>query len=431
MRARGRVARERAGHGAHGAPAATLAVLLLLAALGPARLVRANSEQFSTFSAERQEEDDESILDHLLAQHPLAWRDEWERATMALRTSQGCLTSGQWIDLTQLKLETAMGKKATFGLELDQRYDNIMQYSDLSLSFRFPIYAGRLRGDFHPSYDKSKQDFAVGWDTGPDTSSFHLDVTFMIEDMFNNLWAWRQTRVGQQSEPYLRHPYLPQFEMISRHDRWRADLGARYLTPSEKNINGYNTITTTVLETLWGTYGWAELEAHALGLGWEARTDNLQAQSTDQPLDYSSGNHLDFRRQWSAEGRLSRQISRSWSAFARYFYQERTELYGQGIGPGRFGAVDRVYQGEVTYAFKAPGWTLRAGGMYDRLGYDRQGVTLAESEVRNKESRAYVTLSARFGKVSVEGTEGIELDLEPYPVTWHHDKGFLKLQTTF
>ena len=40
-------------------------------------------------------------------------------------------------------------------------------------------------------------------------------------------------------------------------------------------------------------------------------------------------------------------------------------------------------------------------------------------------------LRARFGKVSVEGIEGIELDQEPYQVVWHHDKGFLKLQTTF
>jgi len=42
-----------------------------------------------------------------------------------------------------------------------------------------------------------------------------------------------------------------------------------------------------------------------------------------------------------------------------------------------------------------------------------------------------VGLLAKFGNVSVEGTEGIELDTEPYQVVWHHDKGFLKLQCTF
>ena len=79
----------------------------------------------------------------------------------------------------------------------------------------------------------------------------------------------------------------------------------------------------------------------------------------------------------------------------------------------------------------APGWAVRAGALYDRVAFAREGVTLATSEPREKESRAYLTLAARFGKVSLEGTEGFELDLEPYQVMYHHDKGFLKLQTTF
>ena len=407
---------------------ARLAVAIgLLCAPRPAH---ANAEEFSTFSAERQEEDDESALDHLLARDPRAWREEWERSPQALRTSQGCLTSGQWIDRTQLKLETALGKQARFGVLLDQRYDNIMSYSDLALSFRFPVTVGRLAMDFHPNYDKSRQDFSVGWDTGPDTSSFHLRVAFMIEDMLNNLWAWRQTRVGDQSEPYLKHPYLPQFELVSRHDNWRLDAGGRYLTPSEKQVNQYLTAQTPTLETLWGTYAWTGIELRALGFGWEARSENLQALSTGQPLDYSSGNHLDFRRQWSAEGSVTRALGARWHVLGRYFYQGRTELYGQSLGPGRFDALDRIGQIELGRAF-APGWSLRAGGLYDRVAYAREGVTLAESEARKKESRAYITLQARFGKVNLEGTEGIELDSEPYQVVFHHDKGFLKLQTTF
>lgn len=428
MRARRRVPTGRRYRRALWTGAAALA-LALLAGIAP-RPAHANAEQFSTFSAEQQEDDDEAIMDHLLARQPLAWRDEWERSSMALRTSQGCLTSGQWIDLTQLKLETAMGKKARFGLVLDQRYDDIMQYSDIALSFRFPIRAGRILADFHPYYDKSRQDFSLGWDTGPDTSAFFLNLTFMVEDMFNNLWAWRQSHVGQVPEPYLKHPYLPQFTLISRHEIWRLDLGGRYLTPSVKQVADDAITGIPNLYDLWGTYGWAELNAHAGGFGWQARTDNLQALSTTTPIDGSAGNHLDFRRQWSVEGMISRDLWAKWSALARYFYQERSEQYGEGLGPGRFGAVDRVYQFELARAF-SPGWSLRAGGLYDRLGYAHEGITMAVSEIRKKESRAYITLAARFGKVSLEGTEGIELDIEPYPVTWHHDKGFLKLQTTF
>jgi len=48
-----------------------------------------------------------------------------------------------------------------------------------------------------------------------------------------------------------------------------------------------------------------------------------------------------------------------------------------------------------------------------------------------KESRAYLGLELLLGRVRVQGIEGIELDSEPYEVTFHHDKGFLQLQTTF
>lgn len=412
------------------AAAAESALALAIALVFAPRVAHANAEEFSTFSAERQEEDDESALDHLLARDPRVWREEWERAPQALRTSQGCLTSGQWIDRTQLKLETSLGKRARFGATLDQRHDNIMSYDDLALSFRFPIRTGRVVADFHPNYDKSRQDFAVGWDSGPDTLAFHLSVTFMIEDMLNNLWAWRQTRVGDQSEPYLKHPYLPQFALISRHERWRLDLGGRYLTPSEKQVKNYGSSDTPTLQTLWGTYAWAGIEARALGLGWEARTENLQALGTAQALDYSSGNRLDFRRQWSAEAAISRALRPRWNLLGRWIYQARSEQYGESLGPGRFDALDRILQLELERSL-SPGWFVRAGALYDRVAFARSGVTLASSEPRDKESRGYVTLAARFGKVSVEGTEGIELDIEPYEVMFHHDKGFLKLQTTF
>ena len=37
----------------------------------------------------------------------------------------------------------------------------------------------------------------------------------------------------------------------------------------------------------------------------------------------------------------------------------------------------------------------------------------------------------RFGRVSLQVVEGLELDREPYEVWAVHDKGFVQLQTTF
>ena len=406
-----------------------LAGLVALLALAP-RLACATAEEFSTFNVEQQEEDDESALDHLLTRLPREWREEWERAPQAFRTSQGCLTSGQWFELNDLKVETALGRQARFAVGLTQRHDNTLSYDDLALSFRFPIRAGRIAVDFHPSYDKSRQDFALAWDTGPDTTSLYVLARFTIEDMLNNLWAWRQTRVGNQSEPYRRHPYVPEALVISRHPGWRLEAGGRYLTPSEKQVLGYNQASPPRIQTLWGVFGWGALEAEALGTRLELRGSNRQALGTDQVTDFSSGDHHDFRRQWSAEAMVSRALPRRLRALARWLYQSRTEIYGESLGPGRFDGLDRIAQLELARNL-APGWNLRAGALYDRVAFARRGATFFASEPRRKESRAYVGLQAHFGRVSVEGIEGIELDREPYQVVFHHDKGFLKLQSTF
>ena len=61
----------------------------------------------------------------------------------------------------------------------------------------------------------------------------------------------------------------------------------------------------------------------------------------------------------------------------------------------------------------------------------RSGTTPRVNYGSRHESRAYFGLDARFGRVRVSGVEGIELDPEPYEVWFHHDKGFLALQTTF
>src|SRR5262249_50312728 len=82
-------------------------VLALVLALGgvvlaPARPAHAGTEEFSTFDVATMEEDDESLMDHVLLRPPREWRSEWERAPQAIRTSQGCLTSGQWFIDTDL-----------------------------------------------------------------------------------------------------------------------------------------------------------------------------------------------------------------------------------------------------------------------------------------------------------------------------------------
>jgi hypothetical protein len=406
-----------------------LAVLLLLGLLVPRR-AHATLEEFSTFDVEVQEEDNKTILDHLLARNPVQWRDEWERSAQAFRTSQGCVTSGQWVEFTDLKVESALGERARLGVLYTQRFDNTESYDDLALLFRYPIRVGRATVEFHPSFDKSRQDFALNWDTGPDTSAFYLSATFVVEDMLNNLWAWRQSRVGNASEPYVRHPYEPELEMISRHDHWRLDLGGRYLSPSTKQVQGFSSADTLRLVTLWGAIGWAAVEADAFGFHWQARTDNKQALSTDQPVDFSTGDNHNFRRQWSCEAAVSKDFSPRYFALARWLYEGRTEIYGAPAGPGRFDALDRVGQLEVGRVLN-PRWRLRVGGLYDRIAHDREGITPGSSQAGPKRSRAYISLQGRFGKVSIEGTEGIQHDQEPYQVVWHHDKGFLKLQTTF
>ncbi len=413
---------------------ASALIVLLVAALTAlaltSRRAHAYAEQFSSFEVEAQDQDDETAMDHMMARLPIQWRDEWERSPQAFRTSQGCHTSGEWFQLTDLKLETPLGRDARFGVMFTQRVDNVASFEDLALAFRFPVRAGRLSVEFHPASDKSRQDYALTWDTGADTSALHVRVTFMIEDMLNNLWQQRQARVGHLSEPYLRHPYLGDFEFISRHDHWRIEGGGRYLTPSTKQVLGLEVFLPPRVVTLWGALGWAAAETEMMGFQLEGRGENQQALSTDQPLDYSSEDHHEFRRQWTGEGAISRALAPRTRLELRWLYESRTEDYGAGIGPGRFDALDRITQLGISRDLH-PGWRLGAGALYDRVAFARSGITPWWSEARRKESRVFVSLQARFGRVSVEGIESLDLDTEPYEVTWHHDKGFLRLQGTF
>jgi hypothetical protein len=390
--------------------------------------VRAATEEFSTFDVVRQEEDDESMLDHYLTRSPRAWRDEWERAPQAIRTSQGCLTSGQWFIDTDMKVRSSLGRRARFGLDLRQSESDAATYDYLDFTFQFPTRYGTPGVLFRPLYDKSRQDVAVTWETGADTSALQLRVVFTMEDLFNNLWSFRQTRVGNESEPYTRHPYEPGVYFVTRHSHWRAELGGRYLTPSVKRLATFGGEVLRV-STLWGTLGFASVEAEAFGFGLELSGRNQQARSTDASVTDFQGHGRDFRRRWSAESAVRRTILPGLAAEARWIYQYRDASLGPPAGLAYFRGIDRLVALETTYDFTRR-FAVRVGGLHDRITIDRMGV-LPPSYGTRTESRAYVGLVARFGRVIVSGIEGIELDPEPYELWFVHDKGFLHLQATF
>jgi 2-dehydro-3-deoxyphosphogluconate aldolase/(4S)-4-hydroxy-2-oxoglutarate aldolase len=420
------------------AKAAAFLVVLGLGALaglaGPGpfgpRAAHAGTEEFSTFDVESQEEDDESLLDHMLLRAPHVWRDEWERAPQAIRTSQGCLTSGQWFIDTDLKLRAPLGTRALLGLELRQSESDVSNYDYLDFTFMFPTRWGTPSVMFRPLHDKSRQDLALGWELGSDTSRVQIESVFSFEDMFNNFWEFRQSRVGQASEPYLRHPYEPSTRVILRGDHARFEVFGRYLSPSLKSVSSLVVTQPLRLTSLWGALGGASIEMRALGIDWEARGTSQQALSSDVPADRSSGDQRDFRRKWSTEMAARRGFGRRVQTEARWVYQERDQHVGAPIGPEHFAAVDRLLQLEAIVAI-TPSLAARVGTLYDKISVAQSGPPRFWSFGSRRESRAYLGLLARFGRVSLQAIEGIELDHEPYDVWFIHDKGFLHLQTTF
>ncbi len=407
-----------------------LAALFAAFAGGTPPPARASTEEFSGFDVMRPEEDDESTLDHLLARPPGDWRAEWERAPLAFRTSQGCFTSGQWYTHHQLRLVTPVGRRARFALELDRMESDYLSYEHLDLWLFFPQRLGTLGVMFRPYYDKSRQDFAVRWELGADTTRQQLRLTYGLEDLFNNLWVWRQTRVGESGQPYERHPWEPALKAAVRRDRWRAGVEGRWLTLARKRLDATATSAARA-QTLWGTWAAADVEVRALGLAWLARAEDRQARSTDRPVDgvAADGSGRFTRRLWRTELGLRRAVGRDAALEARWHYLDRMQSVRAPLPALDFHAVDRVLQLEVDWAPR-PGLALRAGGLFDRVTVDRTGSGPAIRGGRN-ESRAYVGLTLRFGRLALAVTEGIELDPERYEVWNHHDKGFVQLQTTF
>jgi len=409
-----------------------LPIALALLALG-AMHARASVEEFSTFSVVNQELDDESLLDHYLTRPPLMWRDEWEHSASGLYTSQGCLTSGHWFIDTDLLVRAPMGKKAWFGANLLQSQSDISSYQYLDLLFRFPMPVGTFGAMFRPMADKSAQDFSLSWQFGSDTSAYQLEAIFTFEDIFNNFWAFRQTQVGELSEPYLQRPYEPALHFTTRHDHWRADVAGKWLTPSRKSIVHMNTGINDEYHDIWGVLGTGEFEFDVGRTTFGARGSNMQAREHDNPLILALPENLSYRRQWLAEGFVRRPLP-VWKGMmvqARYVYEGRIEFGGPPDQQAILRCDDRMMNLDVTATLSRT-LTARVGGLFDRIGVDQSHKSpLWFTWGTRNESRAYLSLIARFGRVSVTGIEGIELDPEPYPVTFHHDKGFLQLQTTF
>ena len=92
--------------------------------------------------------------------------------------------------------------------------------------------------------------------------------------------------------------------------------------------------------------------------------------------------------------------------------------------------IDRMPM--VEGAFRAAwGCGARVGFMRDRITVVDDGRSPVSTYGTRVETRLFVGLQKQFGRVRLEGTEGVEFDHEPYPVTFHHDKGFVHIQTTF
>lgn len=412
-------------------PTHRAALLVLALALALPGATRAGTEEFSTFGVEYQERDDESLIDHMLTRAPAAWDAEWARAPLAVRTQQGCLTAGQWFTSIDLKARTSMGGRAWFGFDLTQRQDDTVDYQFLDFSFHVPTRWGTPYLMFRPFHDKSRQDFALGWDVGADTSAFELSAVMGLEDMFNNLWSFRQTTLGELAQPYLKHPFEPALRLAVRQPAWNAEVGGRYLTPGTKKIIvSYVFPDLDSVATLWGTYAWGSVSARALGGELTVRAVNHQAESADWLITTPDVTDRNYRRQWCVETIVRRPIAPRWRAEGHWLYQERSANIASPTAPRSLFAVDRALQLEVGYAPLAS-LSLRAGALHDRVTITQAGTSLPRTEGTRGENRAYFGLALHFGRVSLQGVEGLELDHEPYVVSWIHDKGFLQLQALF
>ncbi|MEO5989627.1 MAG: hypothetical protein ABIU54_01245 [Candidatus Eisenbacteria bacterium] len=399
--------------------------LLILAC---ATRAHANIEEFKSFDVAIQEEDDENLLDHFLTRMPGQWREDWDRSHGGFRAAEGCLTSGQWFMVNEIKTRASLGDRAWLDIGYLDVQDAERKYGWLQLEFRYPTRIGAIGWRFRPAYDKSSQDFALLYDWGEAASPLQIQAALTVEDMFNSLWEFRQTRVGNRSEPYRKHPFEPALRVIQRGAHHRLELYGQWLTPSVKAIHELDPSLDRT-RTLWGEHGGFEASANHGPWTAELRLDQVQAYSTDTPLSGSSDSRS-FRRRWLGELALRRTLGERVTAEVGWVHQERDQYWHPPLGEGRFRAVDRMPMAEV--AWRAHERVLaRIGTLYDRIAVEQAGSIPIFTWGTRKESRVFLGLQVRFGKVLLQGTECIELDREQYEVSFHHDKGFLHMQTTF
>ena len=378
------------------AAAALFALLLLAPSLGASR-AHASIEEFSTFDLSRMEEDDESALDHYLA-----LRREFAAALRrrhAIRTERRAIGVEAYLALRETTIYLAP-------LQVETDYAH---YQWLSLDFRFLTRVGNVGVRFRPNYDKSQQDFAFLWSHGDGSSPLQVETALTIEDMFNTFWEFRQARVKEHNEPYRRHPFEPSARVISRGKKHRLELAGTWQTPSRKVIDDPDS-TMDGAFTLWGSKFLVVGERQFSDWTLETRLDGERVLTT-RPTRREPGNARLFRRMWNGELAVRRQFGADTRAELRWMYKDRAQSWAPPGGDGRLRAlvVDGLQHRLVQVRLAAQGFTWGS----------------------RKESRAYVGLRAKFGRVSVQGIECIELDHEPYEVSFHHDKGFLQLQTTF
>ena len=145
--------------------------------------------------------------------------------------------------------------------------------------------------------------------------------------------------------------------------------------------------------------------------------DMVQASSSAEWPSQPGDHHL-FSRRWRVEGGLSHPYGEHARVTARFIYQERLQLWTPPIADALLDCIDRMPVLETE--FQLP------------LGIGvRTGVVPTFSWGTRKENRLFVALQKRFGKVLVQGTEGIELDKEGYDVAFVHDKGFVHVMVPF
>lgn len=409
--------------------ARAIAALALLLATLFAAPARASYEEFWSLDILGQEEDDENLLDHVLVRQPREWRDEWEGARGAFRSSQGCFTSGQWYLDHELKVRVPMGDTTFLDLEVRDVSDAESMYDWIRFDVRFPLPRLGLWGvRAVPTFDKSRQDIALLWDHGVPTRGFHVHAVMGLEDMFNKFWSMRQVRVGDESEPYLRHPFEPALRLGYRSEQTRIELGGKWLTPSTKRIETSDPALRRNVD-LWGMKADASVSQRFGALTAELGVETAQAQS-EEHWDVWNGDHHQFRRKWRVDGSLTRALGERSRVTARFIYQERDQVWRPPISNSSLGVIDRMPMLEA--AFPAPfEFFGRAGVMRNRITAVPNILVPVWTWGTRVETRAFVALQKRFGRVHLQGIECIELDREQYDVAFIHDKGFLQLQVVF